>query len=83
MVVAGSPCSGNTTLGAAIASDLKAVLIDKDTLEWPLANAALVAAGLREEDALLAAVALLAAAWLLAEADCVAAELWAGELRTA
>ena len=47
VVVAGSPCSGKTTLGAAIASDLKAVLIDKDTLEWPLANAALVAAGLQ------------------------------------
>ncbi len=54
-------------------------------LDWTveLAARALVAAGLREEDALLAAVALLAADWLLAEADCVAAELWAGELRTA
>ena len=48
-----------------------------------LAARALVEAGLREDDALLAAVSLLAADWLLAEADWEAAELWDGELRTA
>ena len=46
VVIAGSPCAGKTTLAAAMATQLRAVLIDKDTVEWPLANAALAAAGL-------------------------------------
>lgn len=46
VVVAGSPCAGKTTLAAAIAAELSATLIDKDTLEWPLCNAALAAGGL-------------------------------------
>lgn len=46
VVVAGSPCAGKTTLVAAIAAELGAAIVDKDTLEWPLANAAMAAAGL-------------------------------------
>jgi hypothetical protein len=45
VVIAGSPCAGKTTLAAAMATQLRAVLIDKDTVEWPLANEALAAAG--------------------------------------
>lgn len=48
-----------------------------------LAARALVAEGDNAEAGLFAAVAELAAAWVLAEADWVAAELCAGELRTA
>ena len=46
LVVAGSPCGGKTTLAALACKELGgACLVDKDTLEWPLANAALVAGG--------------------------------------
>jgi len=46
LVIAGSPASGKTSLAALVAQRLGAALVDKDTLEWPLANAALVAKGL-------------------------------------
>eukprot|EP00629_Pelagomonadales_sp_RCC1024_P005757 CAMPEP_0119281862 /NCGR_PEP_ID=MMETSP1329-20130426/25655_1 /TAXON_ID=114041 /ORGANISM="Genus nov. species nov., Strain RCC1024" /LENGTH=93 /DNA_ID=CAMNT_0007282501 /DNA_START=48 /DNA_END=326 /DNA_ORIENTATION=+ len=46
LVIAGSPASGKTTLAALVARRLGAALVDKDTLEWPLANAALEAKGL-------------------------------------
>ena len=57
LVVAGSPCSGKTTFAAVACAMLNgagngdgggrsgACLVDKDTLEWPLANAALAVAG--------------------------------------
>lgn len=48
VILAGSPCSGKTTLGALMCPLLPggAALIDKDTVEWPLANAALAQAGI-------------------------------------
>ena len=48
VVLAGSPCAGKTTLAALIAAELTATLIDKDTIEWPLCNAALAAGGLAD-----------------------------------
>jgi len=46
LIIAGSPASGKTTLaGYACRALGGATLVDKDTLEWPLANAALVATG--------------------------------------
>jgi sugar/nucleoside kinase (ribokinase family)/predicted kinase len=51
LVVAGPPGAGKTTLAAHAAAHLKAALIDKDALEWPLANCALVAAGAAKDDA--------------------------------
>ena len=51
LVIGGTPCSGKTTLAAhACACMGGAALVDKDALEWPLANAALVAAGERADD---------------------------------
>ena len=41
LVVAGPPGAGKTTLAARAAAHLKAALVDKDALEWPLANCAL------------------------------------------
>ena len=51
LVVAGPPGAGKTTLAAHAAAHLKAALIDKDALEWPLANCALKAAGAAKDDA--------------------------------
>ena len=46
LIIAGSPASGKTTLAGYACQALGgATLVDKDTLEWPLANAALVATG--------------------------------------
>jgi predicted kinase len=48
VVVCGSPGAGKTTLAPHICAALGgAALIDKDTLEWPLANACLANAGLQ------------------------------------
>ena len=41
LVVAGPPGAGKTTLAAHAARSMKACLVDKDALEWPLANCAL------------------------------------------
>ena len=41
LVVGGPPGAGKTTLAAHAAAHLKAALVDKDALEWPLANCAL------------------------------------------
>ena len=51
LVVAGPPGAGKTTLASHAAAHLKAALIDKDALEWPLANCALTAAGAAKDDA--------------------------------
>ena len=41
LVVAGPPGAGKTTLAAHAARSMKACIVDKDALEWPLANCAL------------------------------------------
>jgi sugar/nucleoside kinase (ribokinase family)/predicted kinase len=48
IVVAGSPGAGKTTLASHMIGALPGggVLVDKDTLEWPLANVALAQAGI-------------------------------------
>ena len=51
LVVAGPPGSGKTTLAAHAARSMRAALVDKDALEWPLANAALAAAGAEKDGA--------------------------------
>ena len=51
LVVAGPPGSGKTTMAAQAAAQMRAALIDKDALEWPLARAALNAAGAAKDDA--------------------------------
>lgn len=67
----------------ALAMDwLLAVACAAEDCTVELAARELAAEGLNAE-ALLAALAELAAAWVFAEADWVAAEFWAGELRTA
>ena len=47
----GPPGAGKTTLAAHAACHMKAALVDKDALEWPLANCALTAAGAAKDDA--------------------------------
>ena len=41
LVVAGPPGAGKTTLAVHAARSMKACIVDKDALEWPLANCAL------------------------------------------